>query len=205
MPMFTGRASAKSDHQRPGPFILQSCDYEHFMDWGLAAGIAQLFIAREGTARVDILELGAGCGCYTDFFSWLGFRMHAFDGSRNIANLTNGLVSTADLSLPQTFPMAEWVVSLEVGEHIPKEQQSVFLHNLVDHAKRGVVLSWALPHQTDGPAHPNQLKNGEVIAEMEKLGMRHDAKGSLQLRENAGHFCCSWFKRTIMVFVKRAR
>lgn len=200
-PMFHGRPSATSDHAHPGPFALQSCDFEHVMDWGLAAAIAKMFIDHSGT-EASVLELGAGCGCYTDFFLWMGFDVRAVDGTHGISNLTNGMVSNADLSAPQTFRPAQWVLSLEVGEHIPSKYMATFLGNMVNHARTGVVLSWAIRHQTDSPAHPNELDNKEVIGEMEKLGMTYMARASEFLRTNAGNFCCTYFKKSVMVFKK---
>ena len=152
-----------------------------------------------------MLELGAGCGCYTDYFKWMGFRIHAYDVTENILKLTDGLVSgPIDLATKQTLKPADWVLTLEVGEHIPPQFMDTFLSNVVRHARHGVVMSWARPGQTrpGEPAHPNELSNIRVIAEMKKLGMRFDKKSSGDLRRSAGTFCCPWFKETLMVFKK---
>ena len=201
-PIFNGSPHPKSDHGKPGAFILGSCEYEYIMDWGLAAAIASFWIDEEGTEDIDVLELGAGCGCYTDYYKWLGFSIQAYDGVSNILDLTNGLVSTIDLGEKQNLRDAHWVLSLEVGEHISGDHMDIYLQNVVRHAKKGVVLSWALPGQTESPAHPNQMSNEEVIAEMQKLGMRHYPKATEWLRSNAGNICCGYFKSSVMVFTR---
>ena len=144
-PMFPIDISQVPPQVGAGPFSLTSCTGMYVMDWGLAAAIAQLWIFKEGTHDLNILELGAGCGCYTEYYQWLGFRMRAYDGVPNIENLTDGLVATADLSKPQGFPEADWVLSLEVAEHLRPEETETFLNNLVRPAKHGIVLSWASP------------------------------------------------------------
>ena len=105
-----------------------------------------------------------------------------------------------ELATRQTLKPADWVLTLEVGEHIPYKYMDTFLSNVVRHARHGVVMSWARPGQTNSPAHPNQLRNADVISKMKELGMQYDKKGSGWLRLNAGHFCCKWFKDTLMVF-----
>ena len=41
---------------------------------------------------------------------------------------------------------------LQVGEHIPPHLEAAFLGNLIRHARRGLVLSWAVPGQVRGAA-----------------------------------------------------
>ena len=95
--------------------------------------------------------------------------------TENILKLTDGLVSgPIDLATKQTLKPADWVLTLEVGEHIPPQFMDTFLSNVVRHARHGVVMSWARPGQTrpGEPAHPNEVSNIRVIAEMKKLGTR---------------------------------
>ncbi len=37
----------------------------------------------------------------------------------------------------------DWIISLEVAEHIPAQFESIYIDNLVKHAKEGIILSWA--------------------------------------------------------------
>ena len=55
-------------------------------------------------------------------------------------------MSFLDLTLPQYgLPLYDWVMSLEVAEHIPQDYEAIFIDNIVRHAREGVVLSWAVP------------------------------------------------------------
>ena len=102
-----------------------------------------------------------------------------------------------DLTVPQYgLPLYDWVMSLEVAEHIPREYESVYLSNIVRHAKEGIVLSWAIPGQ-GGHKHVNLRPLDYVIQIMHKLGFQHDALESVKLRKTATVY---WLKRNINVF-----
>ena len=78
-----------------------------------------------------------------------GFVYRAYG---NVESYTNGSLRFADLSVPLALPRSDWVVSLEVGEHILWRYEAFFLCNLHYH---GVILSWASLGQT-GYYHSNQ-------------------------------------------------
>ena len=40
-------------------------------------------------------------------------------------------------------------MSLEVGEHLPQEFENIFIHNLHNNNKSGILLSWAIKGQGD--------------------------------------------------------
>jgi hypothetical protein len=87
-------------------------------------------------------------------------------------------------------------MSLEVGEHLPAQYEGVFLDNVVRHAVRNVLLSWAVPNQ-GGHLHINEKPNTVVIEQMKLRGFEYDEEESLQLRDVA---TLTWFKNTLMVF-----
>lgn len=102
-----------------------------------------------------------------------------------------------DLTVPQYLGQQyDWVMSLEVGEHIPKEHEHVLLETIARHAKAGVVLTWAVPGQ-GGHHHVNEQPNANIIAKLRPLGFSHDTAASRSLRQAA---VLPWFKNTIMVF-----
>lgn len=104
-----------------------------------------------------------------------------------------------DLSLPQYLEQQyDWVMSLEVGEHLPKQYEQVLLENIARHAKVGVVLTWATPGQ-GGHAHVNEQPNEYVIEKLATLGLKYDKEQSIAYRAVAE---LPWFKKTIMVFVR---
>ena len=90
-------------------------NYVYFLDRGLLDAMVDLI---DGG---DVLEFGAGKGCYTAAFRRKGVSVRAFDGSPQVASLTHGLVQSSDLTSPLRLGRADWVVCLEVAEHIPRE------------------------------------------------------------------------------------
>ncbi|WAQ98049.1 hypothetical protein MAR_022422 [Mya arenaria] len=66
----------------------------------------------------------------------------AYDGAPYCDITSEGRVQFLDLTLPQYgLPVYDWAMSLEVAEHIPEQFESVFIKNVVRHAREGVVLS----------------------------------------------------------------
>jgi hypothetical protein len=57
--------------------------------------------------------------------------------------LTNGFVKQMHLALPQTFNRThDWVVSLNLGQFIPKHYEDTFVDNVVKAAGIGVIMHW---------------------------------------------------------------
>jgi len=111
--------------------------YVYFMDRGLVGELKRL------VGGGAVIEFGAGKGCYAAALRAEGVEVRAFDGSPHIANQTDGLVQTADLTTALHVGQAPWVLCLETAEHIPREHESALLGNLERAAHRGVVLSWS--------------------------------------------------------------
>jgi hypothetical protein len=123
----------------------------------------------------------------------------SFDGAPFTEHTTGNLVSFLDLSVPiYHLPQYDWVMSLEVAEHIPAKFESIYLDNLARHAIEGVILSWAVPGQS-GTSHVNNRDFNYVKSQMEKRGFRHDAVATENLKKIATLF---WFKKNINVFRK---
>ena len=108
-------------------------------------------------------------------------------------------VNFLDLTLPQYWlPLYDWVLSMEVLEHIPAEFETVVLDNIDRAAGHGVVLSWAVPRQR-GFSHVNGRSPTYVNQRMLDRGFEMDLKTTLVLREQATF---PWLKRNIMVFIR---
>ncbi len=76
-----------------------------------------------------------------------------------------------DLTLPQYgLPMYDWVISLEVAEHIPAQFEAVYMDNIARHAREGVVLSWARPGQ-GGYSHVNNRPFEYVVKLFDDMGL----------------------------------
>ena len=93
-----------------------------------------------------VSSFGDGPGTYKEIIDELNqLKVYdAFDGSPYTETNTNGRVKFLDLSVPiYHLDKYDWVISIEVAEHIPKEFENIYLNNLVKHAKEGIIISWA--------------------------------------------------------------
>lgn len=77
------------------------------------------------------------------------------------------------------FGSADWVLSLGVGQFIPRSKELTFLMNLVRHAEFGIVMLW-------GRAGPNPRSAEEVQQLFSPLGFFPDEGAARELRLFAG-------------------
>ena len=89
----------------------QAC---YFLDLGLVRAMTRMM--GRGSS---LTELGAGFGCYTAMWARASANVvAAVDGLLGVTRLTRGRVVEWDLVCP-LHATADWVVTLEVAEHIP--------------------------------------------------------------------------------------
>ena len=94
----------------------------------------------------------------------------AYDGAPFAEDTTNGRVRFLDLSVPiYHLKEYDWVVSVEVAEHIPAEFETIYVENLVRHAKEGIILSWSRIGQ-GGLSHVNNRDPDYVKMKLETYG-----------------------------------
>jgi len=146
----------------------------------------------------SLLDLGCGTGAYTKELLTVCKSAIGYDGNPNTKKISNGLCDVADLTKNHNFKKADWVLSLEVGEHIPKQFEEILLKNICNHATEGVILSWAIPNQP-GDGHVNCQSNEYIISKMSSYGFKMDIEYSSKLRNSAELW---WFKNTVMCFKK---
>lgn len=171
-------------------FWIGDATIQHKHDPQLADALAKLF--RNST----VYDLGCGEGKYVKHFNDQGdIDALGFDGNPLTDKYT--FCMTFDITKSMNLPKNNWVLSLEVGEHIPKELMSQYIDNLKNLSEDGIVLSWAVPGQ-GGDGHVNELPNEDVIALFPEYD--YDIETSLYLRSKATLW---WFKSTIMVFKKK--
>ena len=131
-------------------------------------------LRREDGNYLEINDLGAGVGQYGHALRRRDprHRMRGYDGAGNVEERTSGAVTWFDLTLPTLqLPVADWVMSLEVGEHVPKEHEGTLIRNLHAHNRCGIILSWA--HLgARGNAHVNTHSEGYLATIFEELGYR---------------------------------
>jgi len=175
-----------------GNWTLKEETNTHRWDKNLTGAIVSMFKEDVDT----IADIGCGDGSYTSTLLGAGFMAFGFDGSPLTTELTNGFCKQVDFSYPQYIGRYDLVLSLEVGEHIPKEYEQAFIDNICRTAIRYVCLSWATPGQ-GGTGHVNCQWNGYVVDEMKKRGFVYDLDKSKILRKAS---TLPWFKNTLMVF-----
>lgn len=103
-----------------------------------------------------------------------------------------------DLAVPFNLGLCGRVMSFEVGEHIPKEYEQIFLDNLTSHCLDMLILSWGLPGQV-GIGHVNCQPREYIIAELYKRGFAFDEEETAFIKA-APYKETPWFAETLMVF-----
>jgi len=168
----------------------------HVHDSSLANAVCSFFV-HENIKTVG--DLGCGTGFYTKQLIKSGINSYAYDGNPNTFEISGGVGSVLDLSNIFRFPEPfDWVLSLEVGEHIPAEFESTYIGNLHENNINGVVLSWAVEGQK-GDGHVNCRNNEYIKDKFIDLGYSSDIIAEEKIRKSS---TAPWFKDTIMVFRK---
>ena len=169
-------------------------DYVYYLDLSLTAALATFFRGEDA----DVVEFGAGLGCYTHGLADAGIDVRGFDGLPDIAKRTGGLVRSADLSTDVSLAVgsSSWVLCLEVAEHIPKQFEEQFLRNLNATARDGLVLSWSASSVGQGHVNPRDAR--WVVLRMRGLGWAHDPSSTRTLRTSVRNIF--WLRDTLIVF-----
>jgi SAM-dependent methyltransferase len=146
-----------------------------------------------------LYDFGCGNGKYVLNFRKNGIDAVGYDGNPVTSTFENCFVkdlTSQDLKLePVNF-----LLCLEVAEHVPKEYEDPLLKNIYNSLSKGgmLVLSWAIEGQP-GLGHVNCKNNDYVIERFTKMGYSYDKETSLELRKDV---YASWFTNTILVFIK---
>ena len=149
------RRADEGDWGKPDAiFPLHPAAHHVKADTGIVSAIAKYILSNttDTNKTITIIDIGAGVGQYGNWFanhapqiSWQGY-----DGAGNIETFTNNQVKWIDATEPVFDTIngtADWVMSLEVGEHIPSSTTHAFVKTLIRHAKKGIILSWGIPGQ----------------------------------------------------------
>ncbi len=156
----------------------------------------------EEVARIasgaSVVDVGAGAGHYVRALRELGIKSIGVDGIEGIEELSGGLVLECNLALP-TLPTAIgkpmlaalglpdcwWALSIEVGEHIPREYEGEFFRALAAFGMSGVILSWARIDQK-GTGHVNCRTSEYVTEQMVRMGFTFDEDEVIGIRKRLG-------------------
>ena len=176
--------------------------YEYYFDEPLARAMVAYF-KQEGKfwATPSVIEFGSGTGKYLQYFLKKQINARGYDGVDDIYKRSGGLVNHIELTVKNKLGEADYIVCLEVAEHIPKDFEQIFLENLVSHAKKAIVLSWAPPEQS-GVGHVNTKKKEDVVQLMQVHGYKLDENSSKIIRDAA---TLPWFKKNLLLFRKEGK
>lgn len=175
-----------------------------FKQWALDRGLLRGLLRHVWKPPYDvdepmsIADFGAGGGQYSTWLNETGLvTAYAFDGTPHATTASDGIVHEVNLIQEiRLWRAFDWVMCLEVGEHIPKQFSGVLLQNLRRHAKKGLVMSWS--SDWEGIGHVNCMPQEEFIALVEReTGLRHDPVASEIVRDGCE---IDYIARTVAVF-----
>lgn len=169
---------------------------EHMTDMPLVEALSKFFKGK------SVGSFGDGPGAYKRELLKLGeVKLYdAYDGAPFCEETSEGRVKFLDLTVPQYgLPIYDWIISLEVAEHIPNKSEAVYLDNLARHCREGIVMSWAAPGQ-GGLAHINNRPFEYTVQVMEEHGFKRDKEASEKLRM-ASSF--QWLRDNTNVYLRK--
>ena len=170
--------------------------YEHCWDSGISHSIVSL--AKEYSAK-KVYDFGCGSGQYVAHLNDNGINASGFDGNPITSTIPNCKVQ--DLTTKFQLDPVDFLVCLEVCEHVPKEYETDLLENINRHLNIGgiLILSWAVEGQ-GGLGHVNCKNNDYVVEKLHTMGYSYLESISQSFRNSVT--IAYWFRTTIMIFKK---
>jgi hypothetical protein len=147
--------------------------------------------------NITVADFGCGLGEYVRHLNDNDIFAHGYDGNP-MTSTYNEKCYILDLSKPIDLDIYDGVISFEVGEHIPKECEDVFIENMHKTNKYGIILTWAPPHHA-GYGHINCRDIDYIVNKICNLGYTLDIEATNQFRKNCE---LSWLELTISVLRK---
>jgi hypothetical protein len=164
--------------------------HQHHFDRSLAAALCRFF------AGISVIDFGCGDGAYVRALRDAGIDARGYDGNPLADSIPN--CRTLDLAVAVEVKSEPWVLSLEVGEHIPREFEATFIDNVCRHGLIGTVISWAILGQA-GIGHVNCRDNDYIEQLFAHRGFTRQRDLETSLRQATS---LPWFRNTLMVYVR---
>jgi cyclopropane fatty-acyl-phospholipid synthase-like methyltransferase len=170
---------------------------KHAYDPKLCDALVNFFTENKCSTLIDV---GCGKGDYVKELVKENIKAVGFDGNKETPLLSNNKCKVFDFSKDcEALGVYDWVLSLEVGEHLPPCYENIFINNLHKLNKKGIVLSWAVEGQK-GFGHFNCRNNDYIKNKFISMGYENIIEQEEKLRNSSTK---PWFKNTIMVFRKK--
>jgi hypothetical protein len=144
----------------------------------------------------SVLDLGCGTGEYIKFLRKYDINTTGVDN----CNICKDIIKH-DLTTPY-YNKHEYVQSFEVGEHIPKKYENIFIQNICNNATKGIILSWADVGQ-GGDGHINEKNQKEIIKLIEENGFKLNKNKTNEIRNCIDYsLLYLYFKYNLLIFDK---
>jgi hypothetical protein len=148
-----------------------------------------------------LYDFGCGIGNYLNDFHGLGFQKLIGFEADPIKKHSHLLIERKNLTEEMNEHTEKGnVMSLEVGEHIPKIYQDVFIENVTKMCDKYLIFSWAVKGQ-GGYGHVNELNNDEILPLFLDKGFVLLEEETKEVRSVPENFC-SYFRNTLFVLKK---
>lgn len=144
-----------------------------------------------------VIDFGCGNAYYISQLEKVGFRCCGVEGTQ-LNNFLHPNIKIQDLTQRVNLGFIGSVISLEVGEHLPKDAEQTFIDTLCFHSNGALIVSWALPGQP-GVGHINCQPQEYIISEFERRGFRYIPEATKDARAHIDKNT-DWFERTLLVF-----
>ena len=169
--------------------------FDYHLDMPFALGVSALV----GPGNT-LLDFGAGKGHWSRFMGALGVKVTAIDGASNISHITQRFVQQRELTRRFAKPCRtfDWVMSMEVAEHIPDAYEDTYLANLNCSLRAGLVFSWSRHGPPLGTGHVNPHEKMWVINKMKStFGLELDRLATKALIRQT---TTAYLKEAILIF-----
>lgn len=172
------------------------CDEQYDWERLLAFKLAK-YLHRNSVK--EIADIGCGEGRYMDYWNQRGFNCDGYDGNFLVKNKEVKIIDfTEDHELKKVY---DWLISLEVAEHIPRRFENKFIDLLHKHNKYGIIITWS-DDEKKGDGHVNVRTNDYVDKLFTELGYTRD-KCNEKLIRKVNYRLTYW--RNLFIFKKNER
>lgn len=148
----------------------------------------------------NVIDFGCGNAFYVSELAAVGFNCVGVEGFK-LNNFLHDQIIIKDLTEPIDLPIRGSVISLEVGEHLPKRAEQTFLDTITKHCTRHLIISWALPGQP-GIGHINCQSQVYITSEIERRGFEFLPMETENARAHVDKNT-DWFERTLLIFKRK--
>lgn len=126
----------------------------------------------------SVIDYGCGCGYYIEGFynsgckNVIGIEFMYEKMKQHIPQEIVKFIEYGDVTKSNTYGKFDFVMSVEVAEHILPEMSDSFVKNLVESSNKYIFLTAAIPGQ-GGDGHFNEQPKQYWIDKIEKNGFKY--------------------------------